>query len=30
MKLYIPYRNWIITQKYYENANTYYKEAGRL
>lgn len=29
MKLYIPYKNWIITQKYAENANTYYAEGGR-
>ena len=29
MKLYIPYKKWIITQKYAENANTYYAESGR-
>lgn len=29
MKLYIPYKQWIITQKFEENANSYYKEAGR-
>ena len=28
MKLPIPYKQWFITQKFDENANTYYKEAG--
>lgn len=28
MKLYIPFKKWFITQKFYENANTYYAEAG--
>ena len=29
MKIYSPYKKWFITQKYAENANTYYAEAGR-
>lgn len=29
MKLFIPFKKWFITQKYFDNANSYYAEAGR-
>lgn len=28
MKLYLPFKKWFITQRFYENATTYYAEAG--